>query len=312
MNDEQDLAGFMAANEGMIAVADAVSTGEIAGELVALEPSYGIGIHDGIPNETYHKLPGISKSGLWTIYQKTPAHYRYAERKETNAFDVGEAVHLAVLQPDEFEKRVIRGPKDRRGNNWKDFLAEANNSGRLLLTESDFDKALEVRDTVHADAWLNSMIVSSNSKVEQSGIWIDEETGVQCRVRTDLYRPDLRVIFDLKSTISAAADEFSRSVVNYGYNAQEAWYTDGWRALGQDVDAFVFIALEKETPYCRAVYELPPSIVEEGRIAMRKTLRMYAQCEALNQWPGYDTGVQELQFKRWAYTETEAPAGEEG
>lgn len=269
------------------------------------------GIVSDLSNEAYHASPGISKSGLWTIYSQTPAHFRYGEREEKRDFDIGEAIHLAVLQPEVFEKRVIRGPKDRRGNNWKDFLAEATNTGRLLLTEGDFDKALEVRDVVHADAWLNAMIVSPHSQVEHSGFWIDDETGVRCRCRPDLYRPDLGIMFDLKSTRNAAPDAFARDVVNYGYHAQEAFYSDGYRMLGQRVDGFVFLALEKEKPYCRAVYELPPSIVEEGRVAMRKALTLYSQCLSVDRWPGYAEGVQELKFKPWSYSETQAPAGEE-
>ncbi len=268
-------------------------------------------ITSGLSNEAYHASPGISKSGLWTIHTKTPAHFKFADREEKRDFDVGEAIHLAVLQPEVFEQRVIRGPKDRRGNNWKEFLAEAVATNRLLLTEGDFDKALEVRDAVHADAWLNAMIVSPHSQVEYSGMWIDEATGVQCRVRPDLYRPDLGIMFDLKSTRDASADHFARDVVNYGYHAQEAWYSDGYRNLGQTVEGFVFLALEKERPYCRAVYELPPSIVEEGRQIMCKALTLYAQCVAVDRWPGYDVGVQELKFKPWAYTETQAPAGED-
>lgn len=270
-----------------------------------------IGIIPGIENEAYHASPGVSKSGLWSLYSKTPAHFRYEVRKEKKDFEVGEAIHLAVLQPEQFDVRVMRGPKDRRGNNWKDFVAEASNTGRLLLTEGDFDKALEVRDVVHADAWLNAMIVSPHSQVEYSGFWKDEQTGVMCRCRPDLYRPDLGIMFDLKSTRSAEPDTFARDVVNYGYHAQEAWYSDGYCGLGQSVEGFVFIALEKETPYCRAVYELPPSIVEEGRVAMRKALDTYAQCAAVDRWPGYPAGVQELKFKPWSYAETEAPVGED-
>lgn len=274
------------------------------------QPSVTAGIIPALTNEAYHGSPGVSKSGLWKLYSETPAHFRFGERKASRDFDVGEAIHLAVLQPEEFETRVMRGPKDRRGNNWKDFVAEASNTGRLLLTEGDFDKALEVRDVVHADAWLNAMIVSPHSQVEHSGFWTDEQTGVVCRCRPDLYRPDLGIMFDLKSTRSAHPDAFARDVVNYGYHAQEAWYSDGYRGLGQTVDGFVFIALEKERPYCRAVYELPPSIVEEGRVIMRKALDTYAQCVAVDRWPGYPSGVQELKFKPWSYAETEAPIEE--
>jgi len=269
------------------------------------------GIHPMIENEAYHAGPGISKSGLWTIHNQTPAHYRYAEPAEKTHFSVGEAIHLAVLQPEEFEVKVMKGPKDRRGNNWKDFLAEAGNTGRLLLTEGDFEAALEVRDVVHADAFLNGLIVSPHSQVEHSAFWIDEESGMLCKCRPDLYRSDLGIMLDLKSTIDAGFDPFARSVVNYGYHAQEAWYSDGYRALGQNVEGFVFLALEKTKPFCHAIYELPPSIVEEGRVIMSRALTTYAQCKAVDRWPGHRAGVTELKFKPWAYTVTPAPVGED-
>lgn len=269
------------------------------------------GILNGISNEDYHAGLGVSKSGLWTLYDKTPAHFKYGERKSNPAFDVGEATHLAVLQPDLFEARVIRGPADRRGNNWKEFQAEAINSQRLLLTSGDFDTALEIRDSVHADAWINAMIVSPHSMVEYSGYWIDPETEVLCRCRPDLYRPDLGIMFDLKTTRSANQDAFTRDAGNYGYHAQEAFYSDGFRALGATVDAFVFIALEKDTPYCRAVFDLDPPVVEEGRQIMRRALSTYFDCQTSDVWPGYPAEVQTLSFKKWAYRETEAPVGED-
>jgi hypothetical protein len=132
-------------------------------------------------------------------------------------------------------------------------------------------------------------------------------TGELCRCRPDLYREDLGIIVDVKSTASAHPDAFARSVVNYGYHAQEAFYSDGWRSLGKPVDGFVFLAWEKKAPFAYAVYELPPSIVEEGRALMREALETYAECVKAERWPGYGEGVQELSFKRWAYRLTDAP-----
>lgn len=267
-----------------------------------------IGIHQGITNEAYHAGAGVSKSGLWKIATSTPAHFKFGVRKENPAFDFGEACHLAILQPDEFETTVYRGPEDRRGNKWKDAQEFCGIDGKLLLTSSDFDAALAVRDAVHADAWVHSIITGGQRMVEASGFWTDEETGVLCRCRPDLYRADLGIILDLKTTTSAAPDKFARSVVDYGYHAQEAFYSDGWRALGQAVNGFVFLAVEKEAPYAFSVYELPPSIVEEGRAHMRTALQTYGHCQNTGHWPGFDTGVQELAFPRWAYKLIEAPA----
>jgi len=268
------------------------------------------GIHADITNDAYHGGPGVSKSGLWTIYTKTPAHYRFAEREEKPHFDFGTACHFAILEPEKFEASVMRGPKDRRGNNWKDAQAEAANSGRLLLTEGDYDGVLTIRDAVHADAWLNALIVSPHSEIENSGYWIDEETGVLCRCRPDLYRADLGVMVDVKSTADAGPSAFARSVVNYGYHAQEAFYSDGYRALGRPIEGFVFLAWEKKSPFVTARYELPPSIVEDGRQIMRKALARYAECEKADHWPGYSGEITELTFKRWSYQEIDAPIDE--
>lgn len=269
------------------------------------------GIYPDIPNDAYHSGPGISKSGLWKIHTSTPAHYKFEVRKEKAHFDFGEAAHLAILQPEEFEASVYRGPDDRRGNKWKDAEEFCSIEGKLLLTSGDFDKVLTIRDAVHADAWINSIVTGGERMIEASGYWTDPETGVTCRCRPDLYRADLKVMIDVKSTASAAPADFAKSVVNYGYHAQEAFYSDGWRALGQPVDAFVFIAWEKEAPFAKAVYELPPSIVTEGREIITRTLPVYAECDRTNHWPAYADGVQELSFPKWAYTLIDAPIGGE-
>ncbi|MDX0262450.1 hypothetical protein GOC60_14805 [Sinorhizobium meliloti] len=273
----------------------------------AVDPNIKPGIYQGIPNEAYHAGPGVSKSGLFTIGSKSPAHFKFGKRKAKKEFDIGEAIHLAVLQPNEFEAIVVRGPDDRRGNKWKDMLEGCTLDGKLLLTSGDFDNTLAIRDSVHADPWINSIITGGNPMIEASGYFIDPVTGELCRVRPDLYREDLRGILDVKSARSAHPDAFARAVVDYGYHAQEPFYSDGWQSLGMPVEWFAFLSIEKEEPFAFAVYELPPSIVEEGRVMMRQALDTYHECKRNNHWPAYGEGVQELSFKRWAYRLTEAP-----
>lgn len=267
--------------------------------------TFKTGIYPTLDNDAYHSGPGISKSGLWTIYTKSPAHYRSAPRKVTNAFDIGQAAHIAILEPETYEARVIRGPDDRRGNKWTDASAYAASIGKLLLTSSDYDKGLLMRDAVHADVRIHAIITGGTAQIEHSGFWTDPVTGVLCKCRPDLYRPDLGIMLDLKSTISAHPDDFAKSVINYGYHAQEAWYSNGYRANGQALEGFVFLAIEKADPFVCALYELPPSIIADGDAICRKALDHYAECLRTDTWPGYSGEITELSFKRWAYSETQ-------
>ncbi|MER9628399.1 PD-(D/E)XK nuclease-like domain-containing protein [Mesorhizobium sp. M0296] len=284
----------------------------------AIPKGFKPGIYQGVPNEAYHSGPGVSKSGLWTIHSQSPAHYKSPPAKDEESTqvkanrDFGTAAHIAILEPETFEKRVFRGPVDRRGNKWTDAEEFCQSEDKTLLVASAYDEVLAMRDAVHADAWVNSIITGGKPEIEASGYWIDPATGMICRCRPDLYRADLGIIVDLKSALSAHPDAFARSVTNYGYHAQEAIYSDGWRTLGRSVEGFVFLAWEKKSPYAFGVYELPPSIVEEGRAVMRKALDTYAECVKANHWPAYGDGVQELSFKRWAYRLTEAPNGMDG
>ena len=69
-------------------------------------------------NEEYHLDPALSASGTKTIAMHDLATFKYAERKESTAFDVGTATHTFVLQP-ELSGEVWCGPETRRGLEWR-------------------------------------------------------------------------------------------------------------------------------------------------------------------------------------------------
>ncbi len=289
------------------------------------------GIYYDLDEEVYHAGQGVSKSGLWIIDTKSPAHFKFGEQKEGADLDLGKALHFSILQPEEFEAKVFKGPVDRRGNKWTDAEEWCKSAGKLLLTAGQYEKAETIRDAVHADTYINNLITGGDGVVEMSAYWL--RNGVLCKCRPDFYRRDIGVVVDLKSALSANPHDFARSVVNYGYHVQEAWYTDGLNeALGATraadtytpatdedpasevkgmaaggVQGFLFLAFEKEAPYAAKLYELPPSIVSEGRAIADRAFETYAKCKAEGRWPAYGDDVTELRFPRWAYKLTKAP-----
>jgi hypothetical protein len=268
------------------------------------------GFYTGISNEAYHAGPGVSKSMLWTLHKSTPAHLRYGEKKETKALDMGSAIDLAILEPHEFEAKVIRGPADRRGNKWKD--CEAANPGCLVLPERDHDTVLQVRDSVLANSFVRGIVDSPKAIRQGSGYAIDEETRLIVRCRPDLLRPDLGIMLDLKSARDASPAGFGKAVAEYGYHVQEAWYPPILRAAGQQIEGTVFLVVEKEPPYAHAVYELKPSAVAEGHAIARNALAVYAECLRSGEWPGYVSDrVVEIDIPRWAYRLTQPARDDE-
>lgn len=262
-------------------------------------------------DEEYHSSEGVSKTGLWSLYTKTPFHYRHVVRKPSPAFDIGKAAHIAILEPERLDKAVMRGPVDRRGNKWKEAQDEAEHFGRLLLTEKDHDTALIIRDLAATVPQIRLM-QSGEFMNEASAYHDDEETGVTVRCRPDIYNKTHSLIGDIKNMSDASPAAFSRDAGKFGYHMQDAVYTDVWsRGTGMDVDGFFFIVFEKSDPPMVACYELDAPSVEEGYAVYRAALAKYVECRDRDEWPGYPSDIQRIGIRKWDYRELPAPVRDE-
>jgi len=282
-------------------MADGIIAAKAAPKLTARQ---GV-IHD-LPFDQYLAGPEVSKSSLWTLHARSPAHAR-VEKEPSNAMQLGTAVHCAVLEPDFFAERYHRGPDDRRGNKWKEAQEEY---GERLLTSGDYDDALAVRDAVRTHPIIRKLTGAGTVR-EVSAFATDPATGLKIRTRPDAFAPGSGLMADLKTTADARASEFARRVGQFGYHAGEAIYTDTWRAAGADLVAFVFIVIEPKPPYAAQVFELAPDAVDEGRVIIRKALDSWARCAERGEWPGYPAEIVPLDLRKWDYRET-TPVGEAG
>lgn len=243
------------------------------------------GVYDGIPEDHYHSSDGVSVSRL-KRFAEAPAKARFGVQKETPALALGSLIHCAVLEPAELEHRYQVTDLDRRGTKAWD-AAEAAAGGRELVKRADWDEALAIRDAVHKHPVARELL-SGPLLVEQSMYWIDEETGLLCRGRTDGMRVDMRVLIDVKSTTDASPGGFARTVTDYFYDWQDAFYRAGInRSAGWTPEAFIFVAVEKEPPYLVGAYEVDPADLEAARDDLREQLAHYAECLRTDTWPGY-------------------------
>lgn len=184
---------------------------------------------------------------------------------------------------------------------WSDVLAEwtENNPGRIVLTPETWDQLHAMANAVHSHPAAGALLTGCPGEAEKSVYWNDATTGVLCRCRPDWWRDD-NVIVDLKTTEDASPEGFAKSMANYRYDVQAAYYLDGVQAATRKrPKAFVFIAVEKKPPYGVGVYVLDSDSLELGRAQYQHDLRIYAECVRTGEWPGYGDKIQTISLPAW-------------
>jgi len=262
-------------------------------------------------NEEYHSLPdSISKSGL-DLIARSPAHYRYAERREpTRAMVIGSAIHAAILEPDVFatEYLLLREITDRRSSEYKQAVKVHDPERVLTGKEADFVSGMQ--ESVRANRAIMKLL-DQPGRAELSVITKDPVTGVGVRCRFD-WLTDSGVPLDLKKTQDARPDAFARSVQNYRYHVQAAFYEDVWFwATGERLERMRFAAMEERMPHATVPYLLDDEAYAEGRRLYREALNTYADCLERDEWPAYDDDEQWLCLPQWAVGGPESEDNEE-
>ena len=264
-----------------------------------------------MPFETYLAWEACHFSIL-KLFERSALHAREAlvhPAEQTAAQLLGQALHTAVLEPNDFEKRYVRAPHvDRRTKEGKAAWAvfEVEHPHALLLSADEHDACLEMRDA----AWHHATAVgllSGPGANELAVVWEDPDAKRRCKARLDRLTEfaGWTTIMDVKTTRDASPKGFAREIATYQYQMQNAFYLDGLEALAPRERRFVFLAIEKTPPYAVACYELDPGSIELGRRAYKAALSEWSHAEETGLWPGYPPGIRELSLPPWAFKEVE-------
>lgn len=252
-----------------------------------------------MPSDVYHAHDSISNSGL-KLLSRSPAHFKYRpdDKIDKRNLTIGKALHMAMLEPHSLESVYkFTDAIDRRCKKYKEYAKERG--GDFTLTESESWHVAGVRDSLWSNT-ATALLLSQLGHTELSGFSTDPETGVTCRHRFDKLL-NSGVAIDLKTTIDARPDAFSRAIYNYNYHVQAAFYADQHEWItGIELADFIFIVVESEPPYATNIYRLSEESIQIGRETYRKALNIYASCRELDTWPAYDTnGIQEISIPQW-------------
>jgi hypothetical protein len=270
------------------------------------------GIYDGLSAEIYHDphctpQPSLSSSGAKILLDESPAHFKYrvldGNRSPSNAFDIGNATHLLVLEPEAFAERVhVIDASTYHTAAAQQARDVARGNGKIPLLKHEAETVRAMRDALAAHAVAQHAFVAG--RAERSYFWRDLETDVWLKARLDYEPTHRRYLADLKTSISAHPEVFRKRVADYGYHISAAWYLDAIeRFHGAAPDRFFFVVIEKQPPHLISVVELEPEALDWGRLQARKAMRIFADCLAADRWPGYAERAVSVNLPDWTLRE---------
>jgi exodeoxyribonuclease VIII len=248
------------------------------------------------------------------------------------AVDLGDAFHALVLEPERFDAEYavefqppagalvtaddVKAACDERGIGYTtkdtkqalvaklldhdpdapvleklraDWAAGLN--GRRVLTAEENRKLMLMRESALAHPFARALL-QAHGPVESSIYWVDQETGLLCRIRPDKIAAlaNVKVIVDVK--VTGDIERFAASIEDYRYHVQEAFYREGCEQHFGEPCAFVFLVVSSKRDAGRYPVRCF-ALQEDDRIAgeneMRKDLATYAECQRTGLWPGVET-----------------------
>jgi exodeoxyribonuclease VIII len=256
------------------------------------------GIYPDLSTAEYDEIDAIRSTTVKMMHGRTPAHVRYAldhPTKETEALDVGTAVHIAILEPDTFKERVIEldveGPFKLKAKRLERDAFLARHADAIVLQKPAYASVKSMRDAVHGNP-LAHRLLTGEGQNELTLVW-DDRLGVKCKARIDRITEFERwfTMIDLKTTrVVADEDRLGREAATYGWGLQQAFYMRGVDALfGPRRRQFYFIITEKDPPHLTRVVQLDEEDASGSRSMMELHLNRLSECMRDNNWPGWES-----------------------
>jgi len=258
-----------------------------------------------ITNEQHHAHPAIGSSDL-KLFRRSPLHYwhrkhnpAYKPKPPSASMQMGTALHIALLEPERFEKAVGRAlemPKTSKAA--KEAHAAHDAQYELTIKGEDYDRVLAMRTSALQHPIIRR-ITETVTNTEQSIFVKDPTTGLELKIRVDaLTAPGW--LIDIKTTSDASNGKFKWSIRDYGYDHQAAYYLKVLRLTGYEPQGQLQVLLESEAPYAPRVIRLPDVAINAA--AVNNELCLQSIAEHLQQygtdvpWPAYETSIVEFPY----------------
>lgn len=242
--------------------------------------------------------------------------------KSTPAMTFGTQYHALILEPEEFKRKYAvmpafkRDPNnvDAKGNpstnantSWvkkrkAQFFSDCQTEGVEVIEQDDFDRALEMVESIYEHGFARDLIRGSQREVTVEGVI----SGVPMKGRIDLLQDG--VIADVKGTQNAENEPFSNKMMNLNTLFKLSIHRELAQQQGARINRCYLIAVESSGHFETAVYEVPLIALDNALEDVVLTLDRYKRAKKTGKWPGIQGGMSNppsLSIPDWAMGESD-------
>lgn len=268
-----------------------------------------------VTDQQYHEdpcdTPSLSATCAHTLLSRSPFHAWLEHpklggkrRKATRAMGTGTLFHSFVLG-ETSGAIVVVDAADYKTKAAQQAKADAVEQGKTPILIAEYQDAQIGASKIREKLARRGILLDGTSEVKIK--W--HHGPVACRAALDHVLE--AKVFDLKITNSADPETIRKHIIAYGYDVQEAVYTEALAALRPELEGrvqFRFIFAEPEPPYCVTVVRTDASLRRLGGMKWERACRLWRRCLDSDQWPEYEEGELVVSAKPWDIEREESAA----
>ena len=283
------------------------------------------GIYYGMSDADYQAIDALRASTMKEALQSAKQlHYRMHNRRpDSGALRLGRAVHLAVLQPEEYEGETARIPDEyatasglSRKKPAQEWAAPLMASGVTVVSAAEDAKAHAIASAVFEHAAAATMLQAAPGR-EVTAIWYEttpQGHKVACKARADFLGEG--TLGDLKTT--RETNRFHPAgvaavIARFGYDYQFGWYERGLISASEqageahtfDALRWAWIFVQSEAPHDVICAIADDEMQDLGRWRAQCVWETYASARDCGAWPGVAPDPVVVSLPRWAVPHTD-------
>jgi hypothetical protein len=236
----------------------------------------------------------LSKSTIWELFklikknngQGALHEWRYNAKPlvPTDSMNWGTLVDMLTMSTEEVESSVaISEFNDFRTNAAKEWKQMMIASGRIVVTQKTFDKAVEASEFLlkHNE---HSAEIFANSDFQK--IVTGRLKGCNIKGMIDMCPRDSYYLADLKTTYDMSPYALNKTIADYGYNVQGGLYLALYNAMHPDEHrtAFKLVFQSSQDPSHIEVVTLNQEDLDHGKKIAVQLIASISQAAEADDW----------------------------